>query len=288
MEHECTLLEFVLCCEAVCTCCGRIVPFSIVERHKSAGALFDIDVECKRCKGLSRLYDMLAFGALALGSSKRPKSRAAHLERVARRIDTDWGAERFARRLGKMNALREAQGLVALMDRLDEGELGSLLSHGHFDVTGSDGKTYRLYFSRHSNIAIVDEAGVPVVGWCYHAGEHISVGDNLLTQKLHIESDAESFFSMANQQREDWMEGVCAFEDWREAIWRYRKIARRAGLGEREAMPLHRLPELLLEMDLWPLSSAAPSVAAVAEAAVTAAEAPAPAEAAIAEAAVTA
>lgn len=70
------------------------------------------------------------------------------------------------------------------------------MENEHFDVVAADGATYRLCERRSENIFKLDENGENVEGWCIHPREMVPVCDQLLAQKLMLESGDPSFFEI--------------------------------------------------------------------------------------------
>lgn len=260
LEERSTPLVYILSCEMVCLHCARLLPMSAEERHKLSGHAWVTKVRCIRCNGVSDMWDMLMAGADLACHKDIPiesyQGKPKRLRRARERCRSEWGMQRRVRRMQELWRLREAQGVLALKKRLTKSQWTSLMGQGHIDIRGSDNRRYRLYFSKHSNIATVDRHGQPTAGWCYHAGEFISTGDSLLVQKLHIEMDAEGFFSAANPQREDWMEGVCAYADYKKFLHKCLRLIERAELDHQEPINVAGAPADLIDMDLRALLSA--------------------------------
>ncbi|MBS1722801.1 MAG: hypothetical protein JSS66_07465 [Armatimonadetes bacterium] len=249
-----TMLLYMLSLEAVCPHCARIVPITAPERHNYAPLMYSMYITCKRCQFTALLSDFFMVGADMF--SRRPDDVVRHgrqkvrFKHTKKRLNTKWAEDRYFRRYWQLHKMREAQGMLAFLEHLSNRQKRSFLDHGHLDIKGSEGGKYRLYFARHSNIAQVDANGMPLRGWCYHAGDFMSVGDNLLTQMFAIETNERAFFQQANVQREDWMDGLGSYSNWKSALKDYQKIIKKHRLDQRETQPLLGTSLIVLDMDL--------------------------------------
>ena len=127
--------------------------------------------------------------------------------------------ESFSLMMRRIWYISQGKAIARLRELLTERQKRSLFRFGHFDVIGSDGQKYRLYFSVHSNIGVVKKGKV-MRGWCYNLGDSIPIGDTLIGQLLMIETNAPEFFAAANPQQPEHMSGVGAYSDSVEVIRR--------------------------------------------------------------------
>jgi hypothetical protein len=70
-----------------------------------------------------------------------------------------------------------------------------------FSVIGPDGHIYRINRGRSGNVQLIEETEEGVIGveqFCIHPIEYVPDEDNMLAQKLLIESDLASFRRIAN------------------------------------------------------------------------------------------
>lgn len=68
-----------------------------------------------------------------------------------------------------------------------------------FRVKAADGKEYRLKHGWAGNVEELDEFGKAIARLCIHPSAAIPEADNLVAQKLMIETDPESFRRIANR-----------------------------------------------------------------------------------------
>jgi len=70
----------------------------------------------------------------------------------------------------------------------------------YFDVVGCDtGRRYRIHYGRVTNVHQIDEAGQPVVGWCFVPSGGLVAGDIMLVQKIALETAELATLAVANQ-----------------------------------------------------------------------------------------
>ncbi len=145
---------------------------------------------------------------------KREKSRLRYLETVAHRetarllmeqgitpeqlasMDPEIRYEcekRFAV-IARQKARARAE--LLLRSRLSEVQRHELDSFGHFHMTGSDGKTYRV---RHKIAYNVRSVGPDSFDYCVIAKNSVPLSDQVLAQKLLLETNAPEFFRIANK-----------------------------------------------------------------------------------------
>ena len=83
-----------------------------------------------------------------------------------------------------------ARSLALLAQWLSPEQRAQFRATKSFDVAGSHtGKRYRIRYGKNTNIFELDEAGFPVMGWCFVPEGRLAVGDILLTQKIALETD---------------------------------------------------------------------------------------------------
>ena len=69
-----------------------------------------------------------------------------------------------------------------------------------FDVVGCDsGRRYRISHGTGTNVHELDDAGRPVVGWCFVPSGHLVAGDVMLAQKIALETNERAVLSVANR-----------------------------------------------------------------------------------------
>ncbi len=69
----------------------------------------------------------------------------------------------------------------------------------YFEVVGCDGGwRYRIHYGRVTNVHQIDEAGEPVVGWCFVPSGGLVAGDIMLVQKIALETDEQATLAVAH------------------------------------------------------------------------------------------
>ncbi len=89
----------------------------------------------------------------------------------------------------------------ALLKRwLSPEQLAQLERHGYFEVRGSHGgKCYRIRRDRNMNIDELDGKGFRVAVWCFGPTGQLPLGDNMLAQKIALETDEQAALAIANR-----------------------------------------------------------------------------------------
>jgi hypothetical protein len=82
-----------------------------------------------------------------------------------------------------------ARGRRLLRDWLSISQRKQFDTNEYFDVIGCDtGRTYRIYYGRVMNVPELDEAGRPILGWCFLPKGCLVAGDVILAQKIALEA----------------------------------------------------------------------------------------------------
>src|ERR1700730_6218637 len=69
-----------------------------------------------------------------------------------------------------------------------------------FDVVGCDsGRRYRISHGTGTNVHEIDDAGRPVMGWCFVPSGHLVAGDVMLAQKIALETNERAVLAVANR-----------------------------------------------------------------------------------------
>jgi hypothetical protein len=96
-------------------------------------------------------------------------------------------------------ALARAERL--LLSCLDEIQRDRFQKERVFEVIGRSRRRYLVEYGWAGNVKILDETGKAVTKLCIHPVRPVPVPDNLLAQKLMIETDEEQFLKTANHTR---------------------------------------------------------------------------------------
>lgn len=95
---------------------------------------------------------------------------------------------------------REERGLTLLREWLSPEQRAQLDASKHFDVIGCQtGKRYRISYGSGTNVHEIDDAGRPIMGWCFVPSGHLVAGDVMLAQKIALETDERGALAVANR-----------------------------------------------------------------------------------------
>jgi hypothetical protein len=103
-------------------------------------------------------------------------------------------------RLKTIEDLREARGITLLRQWLSPEQQAQFDASKCFDVIGCDsGRRYRIRHGTETNVHELDDAGRPVIGWCFVPSGHLVAGDVMLAQKIALETNERAVLSVANR-----------------------------------------------------------------------------------------
>jgi hypothetical protein len=95
---------------------------------------------------------------------------------------------------------REARGITLLREWLSPEQQAQFDASKSFDVVGGDsGRRYRILYDKVTNVHEIDDAGQPVMGWCFVPSEHLVAGDVMLAQKIALETNERATLAVANR-----------------------------------------------------------------------------------------
>ena len=96
--------------------------------------------------------------------------------------------------------VREARGIALLREWLSPEQKAQFDASKCFDVVGCDsGRRYRIRHGTGTNVYEIDDAGRPVIGWCFVPSGHLVAGDVMLTQKIALETNERAALAVANR-----------------------------------------------------------------------------------------
>jgi hypothetical protein len=97
----------------------------------------------------------------------------------------------------------DARALALLRSWLTPEQDRQWAARGEFEVTGNDTGTRYLITSRRAvmNVEQLDETGRAVAQWCFAPEGGLATGDNLLAQKIALETMERKALALANSQR---------------------------------------------------------------------------------------
>ena len=103
-------------------------------------------------------------------------------------------------RLKTIEDLREARGITLLRQWLSPAQKAQSDPSKCFDVVGCDsGRRYRISHGTGTNVHELDDAGRPVMGWCFVPSGHLVAGDVMLAQKIALETNERAALAVANR-----------------------------------------------------------------------------------------
>jgi len=103
-------------------------------------------------------------------------------------------------RLKTIEDLREARGITLLRQWLSPEQQAQFDASKYFDVIGCDsGRRYRIRHGTETNVHELDDAGRPVMGWCFVPSGHLVAGDVMLAQKIALQTNERAALVVANK-----------------------------------------------------------------------------------------
>lgn len=104
----------------------------------------------------------------------------------------------------EVNNRAEARAEALLLAHLTPEQAASYKQHRFFEVlTTCNGqlRRYRISYGWAGNIILLDDKGLPASKYCIHPTKAVPYADNLLAQKLLLETDEARFLQIANRTR---------------------------------------------------------------------------------------
>lgn len=106
---------------------------------------------------------------------------------------------RRARRI-ELRCASEARGLNLLREWLSPEQRAQFDAERQFEVVGChSGKKYRIRYGSSANIDELDDAGRPLMGWCFVPNRYLVPGDVMLAQKIALETNERDALVVANK-----------------------------------------------------------------------------------------
>src|SRR3979490_2037 len=103
-------------------------------------------------------------------------------------------------RLKTIEDIREARGITLLREWLSPEQQAQFDASKCFDVVGCDsGRRYAIRHGTGTNVHEIDDAGRPVMGWCFVPSGPLVAGDVMLAQKIALETDERAALAVANR-----------------------------------------------------------------------------------------
>ncbi len=96
--------------------------------------------------------------------------------------------------------IRKERGITLLRQWLSLEQKAQFDAFKYFDVIGCDtGKRYRIRHGTATNVHEIDDAGRPIMGWCFVPSEPLVPGDVMLAQKIALETNERGALAIANR-----------------------------------------------------------------------------------------
>jgi len=96
--------------------------------------------------------------------------------------------------------VREVRGITLLREWLSPMQRAQFDASKSFDVVGCDsGRRYRILYGKVTNVHEIDDAGQPVMGWCFVPSEDLVAADVMLAQKIALETNERATLAVANR-----------------------------------------------------------------------------------------
>jgi hypothetical protein len=93
-----------------------------------------------------------------------------------------------------------ARGRALLKDWLSPEQRAQFEATKSFEVVGCHtGKRYCIEYGEAANVFEIDEAGCPVMGWCFLPKGGLVAGDVMLAQKIALENDERAALLVARR-----------------------------------------------------------------------------------------
>jgi hypothetical protein len=95
--------------------------------------------------------------------------------------------------------VRASRGITLLREWLSPEQQAQFDALKWFDVIGCDsGTRYRIRYGPATNVHEIDDAGRPIVGWCFVPSGRLVAGDVMLAQKIALETNERAALLVAN------------------------------------------------------------------------------------------
>jgi hypothetical protein len=127
------------------------------------------------------------------------------LTSAARRLRRSWAdsarkVRALRERYRAIEDVRQVRGITLLREWLSPEQRAQFDASKCFDVVGCDsGRRYRIRHGTGTNVHEIDDAGRPVIGWCFVPLGHLVAGDVMLTQKIALETNERAALAVANR-----------------------------------------------------------------------------------------
>jgi hypothetical protein len=94
----------------------------------------------------------------------------------------------------------ERRGMDLLKEWLSQRQRDDLKRHGSFEVVGSGGSRFRIHAFATFNVELLDGRGGTVDFYCFVPEGNLVLGDQMLAQKIALETDERAALAVANRR----------------------------------------------------------------------------------------
>jgi len=190
-----------------CTHCLEMMPW--------VGKMFDRTHVCPNCSANMTGEQACRAGYLALLGIRHPNCTLSEQEFKAKTDNLDpydFVEEyvSFVERYMHGRNIAERRALNLMKHLFGERVYNQIVNNGETWVKGADGMHYRLFWSRHGNVAVYEhrhkaqaaKAGKiwkPVAAYCGHFGEDYPISDQIIAQICMLKTDPDRYINQANK-----------------------------------------------------------------------------------------
>jgi len=200
-------VRFVFCC----THCLEMLPW--------AGVMFDRTHVCPSCGSNQTGEQAVRAAYLALLGEKHPNCTLSDSEFHEKTSGLDPGE--FVEKYMEFVTAHQQKGYVAerkalrlLKHLFGERVYNQIVNNGETWVKGADGLHYRMFWSRHGNVAVYEHryksqakrAGKiwkPIAAYCGHFGEDYPISDQIIAQICMLTTCPERYTKQANKVKDE-------------------------------------------------------------------------------------
>lgn len=200
-------IRLVFCC----THCLEMMPW--------LGKMFDRTHVCPKC-GESMTGEQACRAAyLALLGRMHPQCTLTKKEfhNKTHNLDPNEFVQQYMDCVDKHKHkcnIAERRALKLMKDLFGERVYNQIVNNGETWVKGADGMHYRIFWSRHGNVAVYEhrykthatkegKPWKPVAAYCGHFGEDYPISDQIIAQICMLRTDPQRYINQANKVKSE-------------------------------------------------------------------------------------